>query len=76
MVKGLIEKAYKFAHKSLVEEGNYLGSDSTESSLIAYITSPTNRRKDKNKLPPVFSPLIVPEGSKDLISLLLSQYNT
>jgi len=29
-VEGLIEKAYKFAYKSLVEERNYLGSNSTK----------------------------------------------
>jgi len=34
MVEGLIEEAYKFAYKSLIEAENYLGSDSTESLLI------------------------------------------
>ncbi len=42
-VEGLIEKAHKFAYKSLVEEGNYLGSDSIEDPLIAYIAPLINR---------------------------------
>ncbi len=33
-IEGLIEKVHKFAYKSLIEAGNYLGSDSTESPLI------------------------------------------
>jgi len=75
-VEGLIEEMHKFAYKSLVEERNYLGSDSTKSPLIIYITPPISRRKDKNKLSLVLSPLIVLEGSRDLVSPLLSQYNT
>ncbi len=75
-VEGLIEKAHKFAYKSLVEEGNYLGSDSIEDPLIAYIAPLINRRKDKNKLPLISLPLIISKGSKDSIPPLLSQYNT
>jgi len=74
-VEGLIKEAYKFAYKSLVEDRNYLGSDSIENSLILYLAIPT-RRKDKHILPSVSSLLIVPEGSKDSVSLLLPQYNT
>ncbi len=40
-----------------------------------YISSSTSR-KEKNWLFPISSPLIVPEESKDLVSPLLSQYNT
>ena len=49
-VEGLIEEVHKFAYKSLIEAGNYLGSDSTESPLIDYVALIINRRKDKNKL--------------------------
>ncbi len=72
-VEGLIEKAHKFAYKSLIEEGNYLGSDSTENPLITYIVPPISKKKDKNKLPLISLPLIISEGSKD--SILLFQYN-
>jgi len=75
-VEGLIEEAYKFIYKSLIEAENYLGSDNTKSLLIDYVTLITSKRKDKNKLPLVSSSLIVPEGSKDSVSSLLSQYNT
>ena len=75
-VEGLIEEAHKFTYKSLIKVENYLGSDSTESLLIDYVILVTSRRKDKNKLPLISSPLIIPEGSKDSIPPLLSQYNT
>ena len=69
-VEGLIEEAYKFAYKSLVEVRNYLGFDSIEEFLISYLAIST-KRKDKNKLPSVSLSLIVPKGSKDLIPPLL-----
>jgi len=75
IVEGLIKEAHKFTYKSLVKEGNYLGSDTINSPLIAYLASPTNRRKDKNKLLPVSLSLIVSEGSKNSVLPLLSQYN-
>jgi len=75
-VEGLIEEAHKFAYKSLIKAGNYLESDNTKSPLIDYVAPVTSRRKDKNKLPSVSSPLIVPEGSKVSVLPLLPQYNT
>ncbi len=45
-VEGLIKEAHKFMHKSLVEEENYLGSNSTENLLIPYLIILT-RRKEK-----------------------------
>ncbi len=75
-VEELIKEAYKFAYKSLIEAGNYLGFDSIESPLIDYIAPIIGRKKDKYKLPPVSSPLIVLEGSKDSVLPLLPQYNT
>ncbi len=48
-VEGLIEEAHRFAYKGLLEKRNYLGSDSTEESLILYLAV-LIRRKDKNKL--------------------------
>ncbi len=73
-VEGLIEEIYRFTYKSLVEKRNYLRSDNTEEPLISYLTV-LIKRKDKNKLPPISSPLIVSEGSKDSILPVLLQYN-
>ncbi len=69
-IEELIEKAHKFAYKSLVKEGNYLGSNSTKNPLISYLAV-SIRRKDKNKLLSVSLPLIVLEGLKDSIPPLL-----
>ena len=69
-VEELIEEAHKFTYKSLIKDKNYLGSDSTENLLISYLAVPT-KRKDKNKLSPVSLSLIILEGSKDSILLLL-----
>src|SRR6266498_2021616 len=49
IVEGLIEKAYKFVYKSLVEDENYLRFDSTKNPLISYLAI-SIKRKNKNKL--------------------------
>ncbi len=67
IVEELIEKIYKYVYKNLVEKKNYLGSNSTENPLISYLTVPI-RRKDKNRLSPVSSSLIVSKGSKNSVS--------
>ncbi len=47
-IKELIEEAYKFIYKSLLENGNYLKSNNTENSLLPYISVST-KKKDKKK---------------------------
>ncbi len=37
IIKKLIEEAYKFIYKSLLEKGNYLELNNTKNSLIAYL---------------------------------------
>ena len=69
-IEGLIEKAYRFVSKSLLEKGNYLGSDSIKELLIPYVVV-SSRRKNKNKLPLVSLPLIVSEESKDSVSYII-----
>ncbi len=67
-IKELIKEAHKFIYKSLVEERNYLESDSKEKLLLPYIAV---TKKDKNKLSLISLPLVVLKGSKDSISPLL-----